>query len=147
MSREFPQEKFGWLSGLMPSNRFYPGVDVAALELRVLIEDPEMRALLAATPRMRKLLRPLFWMLGLPTALLGEFPPRRRSRSRSYRKRRWRPAGPTKREIMAVINDRPGPIHGRGGPPFMPGESPRGGFPSRTVRAWGGKPPDFSKPG
>jgi hypothetical protein len=46
---------------------------------------------------------------------------------------------------MKVINDRPWPKNGRGGPPFLPGESPRGGFPARTVRAWGGKPPDFTK--
>jgi hypothetical protein len=38
--------------------------------MRDLLGDPEMAALLAATPRMEELLRPLCWGLGIEASLL-----------------------------------------------------------------------------
>jgi hypothetical protein len=129
---------FGWMSVIAPIEAGENCAMASAVRLRGLLEDPEMRALLEATPRMVRLLRPLCHGLGIPASVLPALPPRPRRQR------------PPKLNIMAVINnldDRPWPINGRGGPPFMPGESPRGGFLARTVRGWGGKPPDFSRSG
>jgi hypothetical protein len=149
--KAFRQERFAWLCGLMPPRYFLPGAGAYAGYLRMLMDDPEMKALVAASSRMQRLLRPLFWMLGIEASLLGEPPPKRPRRKRAPRSRAPHPPRParepTNAEIMKVINDRPWPKNGRGGPPFLPGESPRRGFPARTVRGWGGKPPDFSKTG
>lgn len=56
---------FGWLMPLMP----YVAAGYAS-QLRHLLADPEMAALLAATPRMGRILRPLCRMLGLEVGVL-----------------------------------------------------------------------------
>ena len=149
--RMFRQRQFGWLCRLMPPRFVLPGAGAYIGYIRMLMADPEMKALVAASPRMQRVLRPLFWMLGIEASLLGEPPPKRPRAKRAPRPRAPRPPRPwrplTNAELMKVINDRPWPKNGRGGPPFLPGESPRGGFSARTVRGWGGKPPDFSKMG
>jgi hypothetical protein len=44
-------------------------------QLRHLLGDPEMMALIAASPRMRRTLRPLLWMLGIEASLIRPAPP------------------------------------------------------------------------
>ncbi len=81
-------------------------------------------------------------MLGIEASLLGEAPPKRPRRKRAPWP--WRPL--TNAELMKVINDRPGPIHGRSGPPFLSGEPPRGGGVRRGRCVGGaGNPPIFRK--
>ncbi len=65
-----PMSRFAWLCRLMPSlaNRF--GAAQFAGQLRHLLGRPEMRALLAATPKGPRLLAPLCFMLGIDAALL-----------------------------------------------------------------------------
>ena len=92
---------FGWLPGLSTS------VAIGASQLRHLLTDPELLALLHTSPALVRMLRPLCWMLGveLPAAVLPPRPapadagpdaepkpPRRR------RRRLWRP--PSRRSDM-----------------------------------------------
>ena len=67
-----------------------PGGAAARSRMQHLLEDPEMRALLAASPRLMALVRPLFHILGvvLPAALQPPKPPRK---PRKPRPRRWQP--------------------------------------------------------
>jgi len=93
---------FGWLPGLSTS------VAIGASQLRHLLTDPELLALLHTSPALVRMLRPLCWMLGveLPATVLpprhapaepdGEpKPPRRR------RRRLWRP--PSRRSDMLLL--------------------------------------------
>ncbi len=58
--------RFAWLCVLVP----YHAAGYAS-QLRHLLADPEMVALLAATPRLGKILRPLCQMLGIEAELLS----------------------------------------------------------------------------
>lgn len=58
--------------------RLIPGTAASLAQLETLLRDPEMAALLAADPRLGRLLRPLCWMLGVHPSLAP--PPRRRRR-------------------------------------------------------------------
>ena len=83
------------------------GVAAAASQLRHLLTDPELLAVLHTSPALVQMLRPLCWMLGvdLPATVLpprparagdGEpKPPRRR------RRRLWRP--PSRRSDMLAL--------------------------------------------
>ena len=73
----------GWLAGLSA------GTAVVASQLRFLLADPEVLALLRASPALVQMLRPLCRMLGvaLPTEVLPPSPPRA---PRKPRRRRWR---------------------------------------------------------
>jgi hypothetical protein len=62
---------FGWLLGLVP----YEAASLAEGVRRVLAE-PEMAAMIAATPRLTRLLRPLCWMLHIDADFLGLAPMR-----------------------------------------------------------------------
>jgi hypothetical protein len=73
---ELPTKKF-WLRHLLVQTQF----DICPLEM--LVDDPEMRAIIAAGPQAGRLLRPLHHMLGLP------LPPHLRLQSRP---RKLRPA-------------------------------------------------------
>jgi hypothetical protein len=44
-------------------------------QFQYLLADPEMMALIAASPRMRRTLRPLLWMLGIKASLIRPPPP------------------------------------------------------------------------
>jgi hypothetical protein len=44
-------------------------------QLQHLLADPEMIGLIAASPRMRRTLRPLLWMLGIEASLIQPPPP------------------------------------------------------------------------
>jgi hypothetical protein len=44
-------------------------------QLQYLLADPEMMALVAASPRIRRTLRPLLWMLGIEASLIRPPPP------------------------------------------------------------------------
>jgi hypothetical protein len=65
-----PMSRFAWLCWMMPSlaNRF--GAAQFAGGLRALLEKPEMKALLAATPKAGRTLAQLCFMLGIDAALL-----------------------------------------------------------------------------
>jgi hypothetical protein len=65
-----PMSRFAWLCWLMPSlaNRF--GAAQFGGQLDQLLRTPEMRALIAATPKVPRLLAPLCFMLGIDAALL-----------------------------------------------------------------------------
>jgi len=89
---------FGWLPGVSC------GVAAGASQLRHLLTDPDMLALLLASPALVQMLRPLCWMLGvdLPAEVLppppkdaAPKPPRRR------RRRLWRP--PSRRSDMLLL--------------------------------------------
>jgi len=93
---------YGWLPGVSC------GVAAAASQLRHLLTDPELLAVLHTSPALVRMLRPLCWMLGvdLPATVLpprparagpdGEpKPPRRR------RRRLWRP--PSRRSDMLLL--------------------------------------------
>ena len=59
-SRVWLPRRFGWLCGLVPGEAAsYAG------QLRVVLAEPEMVALLAACPRAVRIVRPLCWMLGI----------------------------------------------------------------------------------
>jgi hypothetical protein len=61
--------RFGWLCGLVPGEAAsYAG------QLRVVLAEPEMVALLAACPQAVRIVRPLCWMLGIERAdyVVGE---------------------------------------------------------------------------
>jgi hypothetical protein len=68
---ELPTKK-GWLLNLLIQTR----LDLGSLEM--LIEDPEMRAIIAAGPQAGRLLRPLYHMLGQPLPPHLRLPPRLR---------------------------------------------------------------------
>jgi hypothetical protein len=65
-----PMGRFAWLCWLMPSlaNRF--GAAQFGEQLRHLLGQPGMRALLAATPKAGRLLAPLCFMMGIEDSLL-----------------------------------------------------------------------------
>jgi hypothetical protein len=44
-------------------------------QFQYLLGDPEMMALIAASPRIRRTLRPLLWMLGIEASLIRPPPP------------------------------------------------------------------------
>ena len=83
---------FAWLCGLTPSDPTLRGVAGYSCQLADMIQtDPEMQALLAATPRMARLLRPLLLALGVedcPGVLSPPQPPR------LHKPKRSRPATP-----------------------------------------------------
>ncbi len=56
--------------------RLVPGTAAGLSQLETLLRDPEMEALLAADPRLGRILRTLCWMLGVHPSLAP--PPRRR---------------------------------------------------------------------
>jgi hypothetical protein len=68
--RLVPTHRFAWLCMVAPN---WAGSNYAAVwgaAMRDLLADPRMAALLAATPRMGKLLRPLCWGLGIEASML-----------------------------------------------------------------------------
>jgi hypothetical protein len=72
--RLVPTYRFGWLCMVAPN---WAGPHYAAAwgaAMRELLADPEMAALLAATPRMGELLRPLCWGLGIEASVLKPTP-------------------------------------------------------------------------
>jgi hypothetical protein len=72
--RLVPTHRFAWLCMVAPN---WAGPHYAAVwgaALRDLLADPRMAALLAATPRMERLLRPLCWGLGIEASLLRPRP-------------------------------------------------------------------------
>jgi len=86
----------GWLAGMSCS------VGCSASQLRHLLTDPEMLALLRASPAVLQLLRPLFRMLGVD--LPAEFQPPQSAepkRPRRLRRRLWRP--PSRRSDMLLL--------------------------------------------
>jgi hypothetical protein len=70
-----PMSRFAWLCRLMPSlaNRF--GAAQFGGGLRHLLGQPEMRAILAATPKVGRVLAPLCFMLGIEESLLRPVSP------------------------------------------------------------------------
>ena len=58
--------------------RLVPGATAGRSQLQALLRDPEMAALLAADPRLGRILRPLCWMLGVDKSLAPPPRPRRR---------------------------------------------------------------------
>ncbi len=69
------QYRFGWLCGAVPSLARRFGAAQFGSQFQYLLEDPEMMALIAASPRMRRTLRPLLWMLGIEASLIRPPPP------------------------------------------------------------------------
>jgi hypothetical protein len=67
--------RFAWLCGAVPSLPHRFGAAQFGGQLRHLLGDPEMIALIAASPRMRSTLRPLLWMLGIEASLIRPPPP------------------------------------------------------------------------
>jgi hypothetical protein len=67
--------RFGWLCGAVPSLPRRFGAAQFGSQFQYLLADPEMMALIAASPRMRRTLRPLLWMLGIEASLLRPQPP------------------------------------------------------------------------
>jgi hypothetical protein len=65
-----PMGTFAWLCWLMPSLANRLGAAQFAEGLRHLLGQPEMRSLLAATPKAGRTLAPLCFMLGIDAALL-----------------------------------------------------------------------------
>jgi hypothetical protein len=59
-----------WLVAAMPSLARRFGAAQFGSQLQYLLTDPEMMALVAASPRMRRTLRPLLWMLGIEASLI-----------------------------------------------------------------------------
>jgi hypothetical protein len=64
-----------WLVAAMPSLARRFGAAQFGSQLQYLLADPEMMALVAASPRMQRTLRPLLWMLGIEASLLRPPPP------------------------------------------------------------------------
>jgi len=86
---------FGWLPGVSC------GVAAGASQLRHLLTDPDMLALLLTSPALVQMLRPLCWMLGvdLPAEVLPPPPPEAAPKPPRRRRRRlWRP--PSRRSDM-----------------------------------------------
>jgi hypothetical protein len=72
--RLLTMRRFAWLC-MVAHNRAGPAnAAIYGEALRRLLGDPEMAALLAATPRVGKLLRPLCWGLGIEASLLRSRP-------------------------------------------------------------------------
>ncbi len=69
------QYRFGWLCGAVPSLPRRFGAAQFGSQVQYLLGDPEMMALIAASPRMRRTLRPLLWMLGIKASLIRPPPP------------------------------------------------------------------------
>jgi hypothetical protein len=72
--RLVPTYRFAWLCMVAPN---WAGPQYAAVwgaAMRDLLADPRMAALLAATPRVAKLLRPLCWGLGIEASMLRPRP-------------------------------------------------------------------------
>ncbi len=67
--------RFAWLCGAVPSLPHRFGAAQFGGHLRHLLADPEMIGLIAASPRMRRTLRPLLWMLGIEASLIRPPPP------------------------------------------------------------------------
>jgi hypothetical protein len=67
--------RFAWLCGAVPSLARRFGAAQFGSQLQYLLTDPEMMGLLAASPRMRRTLRPLLWMLGIEASLIRLPPP------------------------------------------------------------------------
>jgi hypothetical protein len=67
--------RFGWLCGAVPSLARRFGAAQFGSQLQYLLGDPEMIALIAASPRMRRTLCPLLWMLGIEASLIRPPPP------------------------------------------------------------------------
>jgi len=91
---------FGWLPGLSS------GVAAGASQLRHLLTDPELLALLHTSPQLVRMMRPLCWMLGvdLPAAVLPPRPPEADGAPKPPRRRRrrlWRP--PSRRSDMLLL--------------------------------------------
>jgi hypothetical protein len=61
---------FAWLCGAVPSLPRRFGAAQFGSQLQYLLGDPEMMGLIAASPRIRKTLRPLLWMLGIEASLI-----------------------------------------------------------------------------
>jgi hypothetical protein len=103
--------KQGWLLALVP----YEAAGFAS-QLTHLLQDPDMKRHLAATPRLGRALWPLCRMLGMDRALLSLPPIERKPRRATAedgdaatggdRPRRRRPGEPSRAEIMRVINTR-----------------------------------------
>jgi hypothetical protein len=66
---------FAWLCVAVPSLPRRFGAAQFGGQLRHLLADPEMMALISASPRMRRTLRPLLWMLGIEASLIRPPPP------------------------------------------------------------------------
>jgi hypothetical protein len=62
--------RFAWLCGAVPSLPKRFGAAQFGSQLQYLLADPEMMALIAASPRIRRTLRPLLWMLGIEASLI-----------------------------------------------------------------------------
>src|SRR5487761_2710442 len=89
---------YGWLPGVSC------GVAAGASQLRHLLTDPDMLALLLASPALVQMLRPLCWMLGvdLPAEVLPPRPePAEPKPPRRRRRRLWRP--PSRRSDMLLL--------------------------------------------
>jgi len=89
---------YGWLPGVSC------GVAAGASQLRHLLTDPDMLALLLASPALVQMLRPLCWMLGvdLPVEVLPSRPePAEPKPPRRRRRRLWRP--PSRRSDMLLL--------------------------------------------
>jgi hypothetical protein len=69
------QYRSGWLCGAVPSLARRFGAAQFGGQLQHLLADPEMIALIAASPRMQRTLRPLLWMLGIEASLIRLPPP------------------------------------------------------------------------
>ncbi len=124
MSRWLSTWRSGWLCWVAPCLPGQIGAACFGEGLRSLLCDPEMAALVAATPRMTKLLRPLCWSLGIQASMPR---PARRKRviadaetadvgtecdrvaSRVVPSRPWAPAGGTP---PAVLRTEPPPPAG-----------------------------------
>src|SRR5271166_3446871 len=90
--RERLPSGFAWLCGLVPPDPTLLGVSGYGSQIAHMIRtDPEMQALIAATPRMARLLRPLLRALGVEDAP-GVLPPPKPPRP--YKPPRSRPATP-----------------------------------------------------
>jgi hypothetical protein len=65
---------FAWLCAAVPSLPRRFGAAQFGGQLQHLLADPEMMGLIEASPRMRRTLRPLLWMLGIEASLLRPRP-------------------------------------------------------------------------
>jgi hypothetical protein len=61
---------FAWLCAAVPSLPRRFGAAQFGGQLQHLLADPEMMGLIAASPRIRRTLRPLLWMLGIEASLI-----------------------------------------------------------------------------